>query len=101
MESNPEASRPPATHGQSAAIPLFRPGSFESRKTPLPRTMQHEHLRLSPNGRGATAYLPRDLLDDTTCPLAQGTRCRAELHGGIGILLVASSDTTDYTIHHR
>lgn len=63
--------------------------------------MKHEYLRLSPNGHGATAYLPRDLLDDTACPLQQGTQVRAEVHHGIGILLVASRDTTNYSIQNH
>lgn len=63
--------------------------------------MKEEQLTLSPNGHGATAYLPRDLLDDSACPLCQGGEVRAEVYRGIGILLVASSDTADYTIQRQ
>lgn len=62
---------------------------------------KQEHLNLAPNGRGATVYLPRDILEDSACPLAQGHRVRAEIHHGIGILLVESSDTSGYTIQQR
>jgi hypothetical protein len=63
--------------------------------------MKNEFLTLTPNGRGATAYLSRDLLEDSACPLCQGRDVRAELHHGIGILLVESSDTTTYTIQRN
>jgi len=55
-------------------------------------------LRLSPNGRGATAYLPRDLIEDSACPLFQGGECRAIVYPGVGVLLARESDTVDYSI---
>lgn len=50
--------------------------------------MKHKDLTLAPNGRGSTVYLPRDLLEDSGCPLQRGGDIRAELHVGIGILLI-------------
>ena len=60
--------------------------------------MKETDLTLTPNGRGATAYLPRDVLEDSACPLQQGFECRAVVYRGVGILLVPRTDPNDYTI---
>lgn len=57
-----------------------------------------QQLTLAPNGHGAQAYLSRDLLGDTACPLGQGQPCRAEVYPGVGILIVPANDSREFTI---
>lgn len=85
---------PPATP------PPFRIGSFELRMT-ITNIMKQLTLQLSPNGKGATLYLPRDILDDTGCPLEQGDRVSVRMKPGIGILLTTSRDETSYIVRAR
>lgn len=63
-------------------------------------TTQQE-LSLAPNGRGAQAYLSRDVLEDSACPLDQGQSVRAIVYRDIGILLVPAVETREFevTIH--
>lgn len=44
--------------------------------------------KLSANGKGAQPYLPRDLIDDTGCPLRRGETVSAGLIPGIGVILL-------------
>ncbi len=55
-------------------------------------------VSLTENGYGATAYIGRDLLEDTGCPLDQGGKAIAQLIPDVGILLVDVEDTADYEV---
>ena len=59
--------------------------------------MNKQQIRLTPNGRGAQPYISRDILEDSACPLRQGQRCRATLIPGVGVLLQAANDETNYS----
>ncbi len=55
-------------------------------------------VSLTENGYGATAYIGRDLLEDTGCPLDRGGTAIARLVPDVGILLVDVDDTADYEV---
>ena len=45
------------------------------------------NTKLSANGKGVQPYIPRDLIEDTGCPLDRGEVVSAGLIPGVGVLL--------------